>query len=153
MIDALAVTGHFSRSFGMFERQALLEDIEQKVISLGKEVSLPFARDNRVKGMSAFACLSAAELGFSEKATQPEIFAAIMERSGTPLERDDEFIFVSSDYRHFFSGCCVLYTEPFLHHGMLALPAFHCGQRILVEPISASDDSSWSINTRFVFGL
>ena len=153
MNQALAVTGHFSRSFGMFERQALAEDIEQKTISLGKGVVLPFTRDERKKDTKAFACLSAAELGLNEKVSLEVVFSAIEERKGVPLERDDEFIFVSGTYRHFFSGCCVLYMEPYLHHDLLVLPAFHCGQRILVEPISASPESFWNPNTRFVFGL
>lgn len=153
MTQALAVTGHFSRSFGMFERQALAEAVERNSISLGKGVVLPFTRDERTKDIRAFACLSAAELGFAEKASRQAIFAAIAQRDGVMLDKDDEFILASDSHRHLFSGCCVLYAEPFMHHGLLVLPAFHCGQRILVDPISASDEPLWSVATRFVFGL
>jgi hypothetical protein len=153
MIQAPVVTGHYSPSFGMFERQALEDDLEQRAISLGKGVVLPFTRDLRIKGTKPFACMSAAELGFSEGASTEIIFATIAKRGGVLLERDDAFIFVSGAYRHHFSGCCVLYTEPFDHQGLLVLPAFHCGQRILIEPISASKEPLFNPNTRFVFGL
>lgn len=153
MTQALTATGHFARSFGMFERQALAEDIERKALSLGRGVVLPFTRDTRSKGVKPFACLSGTELGFSEKASRQAIFGAISERGGILLEKDDEFIFASDSLRHCFSGCSVLYTEPFLHGDLLVLPALHCGQRILIDPISASDEPLWNPNTRWIFGL